>query len=69
MAAQAEMAELARRQTAFEAELARLRELEKEARDQVRSYLAEQLAQIDSTLDSDPGRTAGIGLSEQRTGS
>jgi len=41
------LGELAERQAAHEAEVARLEQLERDHRDRMRSYLTEQLAQIE----------------------
>jgi len=43
------LSELAERQAALEAELARLQQLEQDHRNRMRSYLTQQLAQIEPT--------------------
>ena len=48
-AAERMLSEVGERQAALEAEVARLKELEREHRDLMRSYLTEQLAQLDAT--------------------
>ncbi|WP_148046758.1 hypothetical protein [Nocardioides pocheonensis] len=45
--AQAQVQELAEQRAVLESELARLRDIEKQVRDRVRRFLADQLAQID----------------------
>jgi uncharacterized protein (DUF3084 family) len=52
------LADLAERQAALEAEVARLEHLEREYRDRMRSYLTEQLAQIESTADLEVHHTS-----------
>ena len=54
----AELAGLAERRAALEAEVAQLEQLEQENRDRIRTYLTDQLAQITSTPDPDAGSTS-----------
>jgi cell division septum initiation protein DivIVA len=62
------LADLAKRQAALEAEVARLQQLEQEYRNRMRSYLTQQLAQIESNPHPELRHTPSPALSQQRTG-